>query len=296
MIAFIVIWILSIISFFLGSPLATALVPDQPFVAFLGVVNAAILIGVPILSLALLAGRLVLKTKYNLKWSRSLWALWALNIVCLFVAGSFIAKQFSISKTVEAHQQAIPITGETLLVSANENPFKDAWIRVGQLDIAGKELASTNVRIHIHKAENDQFSVVQEYFSRGEDIADAMATASSVRNNFDIVENGLKINPYFVIGEGEKWRAQKVIYNIYVPEGKSVKFDNLPHAIRWHIRWGDTNHYRYHHLNNGETWTMTKEGFQNPTHKDRQEHHSNSKEYRTFSQSKDFQKLRIQGK
>ena len=296
MIAFIVIWILSIISFFLGSPLATALVPDQPFVAFLGLANTAILIGVPILSLALLAGRLVFKTKYNVKWSRSLWVLWALNIVCLFGIGSYIAKQFSVNKTVEAHRQDIPVNGETLQVTANENPFKDAWIRVGQLDIAGKELASTNVRIHIHKAENDQFSVVQEYSSRGEDIADAMATASSVRNNFDVAENSLTINPYFVIGKGEKWRAQKAVFNIYVPVGKSIQFANLSRMTRHHLRYIDNGNHQWHHVENGETLIMTEDGFKNPNQKEQSHHHNNSKEHRTYSQYQDFQELSIQGK
>jgi len=275
-IAFIVIWILSIISFFLGSPLAAALTPDQPFISFLGILNAAILIGVPILSLALLVGRLVFQTKYNLKWSRGLWVLWGLNIVSVFGVGSYIASQFSVNKTIEATKQIIPVQGETLFISAHENPYKDAWIRVGDLDIAGKEIASTNVRIYIHKAKNEQFAVVQEYQSRGLDIADALATASSIRHNFDISENNLLLNPYFVIEEGEKWRSQKSILNIYVPEGKSVKFDQLPYIIRHHIRWGDTNHYRHHHLGNGETWTMTKEGFINLTHKKKNKHSKKS--------------------
>lgn len=294
-IAFIVIWVLAIISFFLGSPFATALTPDQPALAFLGVSNLAILIGVPILSLALLAGKLVFKPTYNLKWSRGLWVLWVVNFVSIFGVGSYLAKQFSVGKTVEAHAEKIPVTGETLLISANENPFKDAWIRVGDLDIAGDELASTNVRIYIHKAEDGQFSMKQEYQSRGENIADAMATASAVRHNFEIVENKLTLNPYFVISKGEKWRAQKSILNIYIPEGKSIKFDKLPHMIRHHIRWGNTDHYRHHHLNNGETWTMTAEGFTNPNRKGNHQSHQR-KDHRSFSQYKDFQELSIQGK
>ena len=87
--------------------------------------------------------------------------------------------------------------------------------------------------------------------------------------------------------------------NIYVPEGKSIKFDQLPYMIRHHIRWGDTNHYRHHHLGNGETWTMTNEGFINPTHKKKNKpskKSKTSKEERSFSQYKNFKQLYIQGK
>jgi len=86
MIAFIVIWVLSIISFVMGAPFANALLPDQPFIAFLGVINVAFLIAVPILSLALLAGRWVFSVKYNMRWNKSLWLLWALNIGSIFIS------------------------------------------------------------------------------------------------------------------------------------------------------------------------------------------------------------------
>ena len=87
--------------------------------------------------------------------------LWAVNIISLFGVGSYIASQFSVGKTMEAHQQTIPMDGETLVVRGNENPYRDAWLQIGDLDIAGNDLASTNVEIYIHKAKDNQFSLLQ---------------------------------------------------------------------------------------------------------------------------------------
>jgi len=296
MIAFVVIWILSIISFFLGAPFAQALTPDQPLLSFLGIVNLAILIGIPILSLALLAGRLVFKTKYNVKWSRSLAIVWSLNIVCLFGLGSYLLSQFSVNQKVETFSQDIPTTQEVLTISANENPFQDTWIKLGHVDIAGKDLASTNVQIHIQEAKGKNFQIRQEVAARGSDLQDAIASANLVRHNFDIKENEITMNPYFVLNQGEKWRAQKAIITLSVPVGKSVKFDNLPSSVRHSVRLGNPKHYYHHSLQNGEIWTMTQEGLMNPIVKQKNAQRTNhTKGHRIIQDYKDFSKLQLEG-
>ena len=295
-IAFIVIWILSIISFFLGAPFAQALTPDQPLLSFLGVINLAFIIGIPILSLALLAGRLVFKTKYNVRWSRSLAIVWGLNIACIFGVGSYLLSQFSVNQKIETFSKDINTDQEVLTISANENPYKDAWIRLGHIDIAGKELASTDVQIHIEEAKGDKFQISQEVTARGSDLQDATASANLVRHNFDIADNQITMNPYFVLNQGEKWRAQKAIITLSVPVGKSVKFDNLPRSIRQSIRLGNPKNYYYHNLQNGEVWTMTQEGLTNPTKKRPQNHQKNhTKGHRIIQDYKDFSKLQLEG-
>jgi len=295
-IAFIVIWILSIISFVLGAPFAQALTPDQPFLSFLGMFNLAFIVGIPILSLALLAGRLVFKTRYNVKWSRGLAIVWGLNIACLFGVGSYLLSQFSVNQKIETFSQEITTDQEVLTMSANENPYKDAWIQLGNVDIAGKDLVSTSIQIHIEEAEGDNFQIRQEIVARGCDLQDATASANLVRHNFNIQENAITINPYFVISQGEKWRNQKAIITLFVPVGKSVKFDDLPRSIRHNIRLGNSQHHYRHNLENGEVWTMTKEGFTNPNKKQspkQQKNHTIG--HRIIQEYKDFSKLQLEG-
>ena len=245
----------------MGAPFANALLPDHPFVAFMGVVNIAFLIGVPILSLALLAGRWVFSIKYNVRWNKSLWLLWALNIVSLFGVGSYIMSHFSVGKTLDISAQEINMTQDVLTVHATENPYKDAWIRIGDLDIAGNVLASTNISIEIEKATGEQFQISTQHKSRGKTLEDAIQSANIVRHNLDVVDNKISLDPYFAIQEGEKWRNQKIILQLFIPEGKSVRFDNLPWNIRRHIRSTNSGDYKYHSIKNGQIWTMTADGF-----------------------------------
>jgi len=287
-IAFLVIWILSIVSFFLGSPVAHALTPEHPFIAFLGIGNLAFLVGIPILSLALLAGRLVFKTKYNLKWSKSLGLIWALNIITLFGIGSYLFSQFSVGKTVDVSSQILSTSQNILNVSATENPYEDALIGIGNLDILGDLLISRDVQIHVQKTEGQNFQVEHICKSRGKNIEDATNTATSVQHDFTVEDNKIKLNPYFTLNKGEKWRNQHAIIRLYVPEGKSIKFDNLPHTIRHRIRLGKDGFYHRHYLRNGETWTMTEKGFVNSKHANKQNSNrsSNHKTIRSYELDK----------
>jgi len=146
---------------------------------------------------------------------------------------------------------------------ATENPYEDALIGIGNLDILGDLLISKDVQLHIKKAEGQDFQVEHIYKSRGKNIEDATNTATSIRHEFSVEGNSLKLSPYFALNKGEKWRNQRAIIRLYVPKGKSVKFDDLPHTIRHRIRLGKDGFYHHHYLRNGEIWIMTDKGFVN---------------------------------
>ncbi len=249
---------------FLGSPLATALTPEHPFIAFFGVLNLAFLIGIPILSLALIARRLVSTTKYNVKWKGSLALFWVLNIVSLFGVGSYIANQFSVGRTVNTTTQELNNTKDVWTLRAAENPYEDAWLSFGNLDIAGNVIASRAVRIHIEKSKNDLFQIVVDKQSRGKNLEAATAAAEQVQHQFIVEDNEIIFDPYFALKEGEKWRNQNIIIRLFVPEGKSLQFKDIPWYIRKNIRSEYTEHHgSWHSLQNGEIWTMTESGFEN---------------------------------
>ena len=96
-IAFAVVWLVSIISFFLGFPFLQFIIPKTPMLGGLFIFNLAIFIGVPILSLIFLASKLVFNTKFSVRWKGGLLAFYILNAISFFGIGSFVASQFSLS-------------------------------------------------------------------------------------------------------------------------------------------------------------------------------------------------------
>ena len=248
---------------FFGSPLATALTPDYPFIAFFGVLNLAFFIGIPILSLALIARRLVSPTKYNVKWKNSLTLFWALNIASLFGVGSYIANQFSVNKTINSTTQELTSTENVWTLRAAENPYADAWLSLGNLDIAGDVIASKAVQIQIEKSKDDLFHIEVDKRSRGKNLEAATTSATKLQHQLIIEDNEILFDPYFALKEGEKWRNQHITIRLFIPEGQSIQFEDLP----WHIKRNIRSEYldqrnSWYTMQNGEVWTMSETGFE----------------------------------
>ncbi len=288
-IAFAVIWLLSIISFFIGFPLVQFILPQQPYVGLLGIVNLAVLIGIPILSLIFLASRLVFKTKFNVRWNTGLWVLWGLSVASFFGVGSFIASQFSMG--AEAHQQTqtLSLDADVLTISAKNNPYSEAWFQIGDhIKIADEELVSENISIRVEKAEGSDFVLIHESKSRGNNLTEAKSLANAIRYSYEINGNTLNLAPYFTLKKGEKWRNQKVQLILKVPEGKSIKAEKMPWNIRHNINIDRSIARHWSGIKNGEIWTMGKNGLTNP------ERLKENKDEGQFN-FQDFSRLHIEG-
>ena len=259
-IAFAAIWLASIISFFVGFPFLQFITPQQPLLGYLGILNLAVFIGVPILSLIFLASKLVFRTRFSVRWKGSLLAFWILNVISLFGVASYMASQFNMG--AEAHQSSerFSINEEILKVSFTKNPYKDSWIQFGPgLRLAGNQLVNQNIHLHIEKAEDGEFVLINEGRSRGDGLGEAKYLAKNIRHGVTITNENLNIHPYFLLSKGEKWRNQKMILTLKVPEGKSIKFDNVPRYLRHNIDYFN-GHHKHLWPKKGQIFTMGNEG------------------------------------
>ena len=260
-IAFAVIWLLSIISFFVGFPLVQFILPQQPYLGLLGIINLAILIGIPILSLIFLASRLIFKTKFNVRWSAGLWVLWGLNLASLLGVGGFIANQFSMGAEAHQYTQTLPLDSDVLTIAAKSNPYKEAsWFQIDDIKLVDNELIIEDIAIRVEKAEGDDFMLIHEGKSRGNNFSEAKSLANSIRYDYQVNGNTLSLAPYFILKNGEKWRNQKVQLILKVPEGKSIKTEKMPWNIRHNINIDRSISHHWSGIRDGEIWTMGENG------------------------------------
>jgi len=265
-IALAAIWLASIISFFVGFPLLHFILPQQPMLGGLFIFNLAIFVGIPILSLILLASRMVFNTKFRVRWKGGLLAFFILNAISMFGIASFVASQFSMG--AEAHQSSerFSVKEDVLKINYTQNPYDDAWIQLGpggMLKVAEDALVNETIHLSIEKAEDDEFVLIQETKSRGNGLREAKSLAKKVQHEVKITGNELDIQPYFLLNKGEKWRAQHVNLTLKVPEGKSIQFNNLGNTRGWMIDYIDSNDNHSHLFwadDNGETYKMGKIG------------------------------------
>jgi len=77
-----------------------------------------------------------------------------------------------------------------------------------------------------------------------------------------INNNQLDIPPYFLLNKGEKWRNQGVFITLKIPEGKSVKFNNLHRTRGYMVDYVDDQkgHHHLYWAKDGKEYKMEKDG------------------------------------
>ncbi|MFK7979214.1 MAG: DUF2807 domain-containing protein [Saprospiraceae bacterium] len=264
-IAFAALWLASIIGFFLGFPFLQFVFPQQPLLGGLLIFNIAVFIGIPLLSLIFLASKLVFKTKFNVRWRGGLLAFFIINAISFFGIGSYLVSQFTSEADAHESSQRFSVEDEVFKINFTENPYENSLVQIGpggMLKLEGEELAIENIRLVIEKSEDEDFVLIQETNSRGNGLREAKILAKKIEHSVSRTNNQLDIKPYFLLSEGEKWRAQSVNLILKVPEGKSIQFKNLD-RMNWtkidYIDNNDGNHHFYW-AKDEATYKMDKDG------------------------------------
>lgn len=82
------------------------------------------------------------------------------------------------------------------------------------------------VNIEIFTSENDSFYVVRQFSASGKDDKDAIENATNFKHNISQVNNKIIIDPYIQFNADKvKYRNQRLLIKVYVPEGKIIKWD-----------------------------------------------------------------------
>lgn len=264
-IAFAALWLASIIGFFVGFPLLQFIFPQQPLLGGLLIFNAAVFIGIPILSLIFLASRLVFRTKFNVRWRGGLLAFFIINAISLFGIGSFLASQFTSGADAHESSQRFSVADDVLKINFTENPYENSLVQIGpggMMKLEGDELVLENIRLIIEKAEDENFVLIQETKSRGNGLREAKTLAKNIEHSVSRTNNQLDIKPFFTLNKGEKWRAQSVNLILKVPHGKSIQFTNLNRMNWTMIDYIDSKdgHHHFYWAKNEAKYTMGDEG------------------------------------
>lgn len=82
------------------------------------------------------------------------------------------------------------------------------------------------VEIEIFSSANDSFYVVSEVSANGKNDLDAVSNATSFKHSIIQTKNKIVIDPYISFKNDKvKFRNQKQLIKVYVPEGKVIKWD-----------------------------------------------------------------------
>ncbi len=286
-ISFAVAWITSIIGIFYAIPFVSFLGPNSTVLSLVGLFNIIIVIGIPLLALALFVLRVAFKTKVHRRWKTGLTIFWGLNIASLFMVSTFIARDFSTGTEIDQNFDITFHESDTLFLEISKNPYEHVLFRIGdQLQMTKQELVSSMIELNIEKSESDEFQIAQQNYAMGMGLDEANRIADAI--DFQIkMENGkLILPPNFVIQKGEKWRNQRIKLHLKVPVGKYVKIGKGTEKMLHDIDLIDRRDNPWSHKN--KTWKMESEGLAITD--------AESESYNNHFPNKDFNSLQIDGK
>lgn len=79
-----------------------------------------------------------------------------------------------------------------------------------------------NLRISIHKSENDSFQIVTKPKAYGRTPLQAEKNRGQIKPRFEIIDSNIIADPGIYITRDNKFRNQSVLMNVYIPVGKKI--------------------------------------------------------------------------
>ncbi len=180
LIALLVTWIISVVGIFFGMPFAERVLPGQGVLSSLAVFNLMFLIGIPMLSIALGAFRLVFGTRMSKRWGIGLSAFWGLNMVSFFALASLVGREFSTDVGVSQNLNPGLMQGDTVHLVLSPTHYDNDGTFYDELEEIEQEIFGAEVSLAIKKSEKGIFELQQKVFARGRDQGDANLLASQL--------------------------------------------------------------------------------------------------------------------
>jgi len=229
--------------------------------ANLGVFSLFLIVGLPLLSIIFSISRLLFATKVSKPLKYGVSGLSVLAWIGFFAAGSILAGSFSAEKKVEVLSSTVE---NDILEIVTENNFKDwgdSYFKINggnfKMYMNNGQLITQDVQLIFNESEDENITILQKVHSRGSDMQEVETLTTSLNYQLDLTDNKLTIPTHFAIPHGAKYRGQKIIIDIYVPKGKSIRLGENVLDLNY---WFKTNIQK---SSTGEcpTLTMTEKGF-----------------------------------
>ncbi|MGB5323139.1 PspC domain-containing protein [Lutimonas sp.] len=173
----------------------------------------------------------------------SLLGIW---IVALLVAIFFGTRQFMNSaydgSVTDTHELIYSPT-DTLEVKmidnkdiSNKSSLKRHWRSEIIIDTDNLEkVYSNNIRLNILASDNDAMYTKVRKLSQGKSRKDARDNADLINHGYELTDQELRINGYFLADLNNRFSEQRVYVDLYIPEGQVIYLDNSTRTFLYDV-------------------------------------------------------------
>lgn len=158
-------------------------------------------------------------------------ALWIISIGALMYVGMWQATEISSESKVTAKEEVYVTVDDTLNVKFRFNDYYaknvdyNTEFKFTQDSVGNDVIYSNLIGFQVIKTDADFPYVQVEKYASGNSISEARKRAEKIKYNFKIEGNNLILDNYFITDVKAKYRKQKVIVYLYLPEGIQFKPD-----------------------------------------------------------------------
>ncbi len=232
--------------------------------ALLAAICLVILVVLPIIALIYSGFKLILRFKTrNRALSIIGFTAWLLSLFTLIAISMYAAGDLMVSANSE-QKLNIPISTDKTLVltsSTDIDEFSSLKIFDEEIDVyshrGNDPMLYLPPDFDIVYTDDESVSLIIEKKGHGANRAKANENVYRIVYNWDFKDTTLQVDPFYYMGEGNKWAFQDVEATLYVPEGQKIYFErSLRHTI-------DDVYMERHPGRNklfDRSWLMTPEG------------------------------------
>ncbi len=257
--------------------------PTQHFSAWGAIL---LFLGVPVIALLVfIIRRLMGVKKSNPIIGYTFVGLWVIGLVCFLVLLGTLNRSFLTQVGLKEEIALTQPAGNKLKVTVADNNVyvMDGWFEADGLLNANRDTLFLNtVKVNVEKSKDGLYHAYLMKISRGNNRGDAESLAKKIVFEPEQQDSLLILPATFTVSSNDKWRNQKVIVVIEVPEGKYVEIDesvedydyfNIQFKRRnrtaeWDINFDDN----WDNYDNGEWLQMTPDGLKGPREENKEKY------------------------
>ena len=163
-----------------------------------------------------------------------LWSLWGLSLLSFFLTASFQARSFSVSRTIEGTSaDLLPVSDTLVLTYTNVSQSRND-IRIDGLVFDDDAYYMENVDINVRTTTGNTASYLVAQTARGSTYTEAERLADAI--DYPIKQEGsrLELPVYLRLPRPAKFRAQRAVVSVFLPEGMRFRVESAMYDDRWY--------------------------------------------------------------
>lgn len=229
--ALVVIWVAILASLIIGKPVIMMAMPSAPVIAHLGLFNIFAVVLMPVLGLLILVIQLFFGYRIPGSFLGVLIVFWMINLLSLAAVAAKTASEFSTPAAIVKDLLGAKEQPQRLYIKVEQkNPAHS--IHLGNMSFDGQNAIFNLAELRIVRSEDQFYHLEEERVARGSDQIEAEINAQSIFGQARLVGDTLVLPGQISLAVRDKFRAQKLIFTLKVPDSGELYFDQYLGNLR----------------------------------------------------------------